>query len=80
MKIVKQFDYRCNAHICKRHTDKITEALVTVVTKQRKKEKNEIKPGYHTLERMNELVSSAFHDPYDQTINASVRSDFCPYM
>ena len=71
--IAEKFDYTEDKHqrMRKRHTGKSTEALVT---EQRKKEKNEFNRGYRTLEKMYELGSSTFHEPYDQTINASVRS------
>lgn len=70
---VINFNYAGCEHIRRRHTDKCDDKLITEYST---KMKNELRRGIR--EDMTNLAASAFNEPYDLTINSSVR--YCLIM
>ena len=70
--MAQEFDFCRIKHICKRHTGKKEENLVA---EMHQKVYNEMKRGVRTLEQIrNDMISSSFDMPYEQTINLLVRA------
>lgn len=73
MNMIMQFDYykKENAHIRKRHTKKNAKFLLG---EQLEKITNEIRRGKSIVELIDSSGSSGFSDPYEETINNSLKA------